>query len=61
MNRNRRILCFLVIALAALAACSNQSADNKPKKAWTPPDKIQGKAQVLLESTSASDAALNAG
>jgi hypothetical protein len=61
MNRNSRILCFLVLALAALAACSSQSADNKPKKAWTPPDKIQGKAQVLLESTGATDAALNAG
>jgi hypothetical protein len=61
MNRNKCILCFLVLTLAVLAACSSQPTANQSKKAWAPPDKIQGKIQVLLESTGASDAALNAG
>jgi hypothetical protein len=60
MNRNTRIFCFLVIALTALAGCSSGPSDAGSKKAATPLDKIQGKAQVLTES-GATDAALNAG
>jgi hypothetical protein len=60
MNRNARIFCFLVIALAALGGCSSQQAAKESKKAATVLDKIQGKAQVL-DSAGAADAALNAG
>lgn len=52
--------CCLVIALAGLAGCSSKpSATTSTPKA--PPDKIQGKAQVLLDESSSSDTALNAG
>jgi hypothetical protein len=61
MNRSARIFCFLVITLAALVGCSSQPSGNESKKAATAPDRIQGKAQVLVESNGASDAALNAG
>ena len=61
MNRNARIFCFLVLTLAALGGCSSQPSANESKKAETALDKIQGKAQVLMESGGASDAALNAG
>ena len=61
MNRNTRIFCFLVLTLAALGGCSSQPSTQESKKAATPLDKIQGKAQVLVESAGASDAALNAG
>jgi len=58
MTRNAHVLSFLVLILAGLAGCSSQPS-NKPAAAA--PDKIQGKAQVLLEETTALDAALNAG
>jgi len=62
MNRSARIFCFLVLTLAALAGCSSQPSGNESKKAETAPDRIQGKAQVLVEvGGGASDAALNAG
>ena len=61
MNRNARIFCFLVLTLAALGGCSSEPPAKESKKAGTAPDKIQGKAQVLVESSGASDAALNAG
>jgi type IV pilus biogenesis protein CpaD/CtpE len=57
MNRNERIFCFLVLTLAALGGCSSEP----PKKAGTALDRIQGKAQVLVESSGTTDAALNAG
>ena len=60
MNRNASIICFVGLALAALGGCSstNTTAAKGPER---PLDKIQGKAQVLVESTGATDAALNAG
>ena len=58
MNRNARTFCFLVLTLAALGGCSSEPAAKESKKAL---DKIQGKAQVLVESGGATDAALNAG
>jgi hypothetical protein len=61
MIRNARIFCFLVLTLAALVGCSSQPSAQESKKAETALDRIQGKAQVLVESSGASDAALNAG
>ena len=61
MNRNARIFCFLVLTLAGLGGCSSEPPAKESKKAATAPDKIQGKAQVLLDETTATDAALNAG
>ena len=60
MNRNARIFCFLV-TLAALAGCSSGPTADESKKSKTVLDRIQGKAQVLVESGGATDAALNAG
>ena len=61
MNRSTRIFCFLVLTLAALAGCSSKPSANESKKADSTPDRIQGKAQVLIENGGAVDAALNAG
>ncbi len=61
MNRHRWIFCFLVLALAVLAGCSSKPAAKDARKAAAAPDKIQGKAQVLIESGGAMDAAMNAG
>ncbi len=56
MARNTYVSCFLVPALAALAGCSSAP----PKQAAAPPDKIQGKAQVVLTETTQLDASMNA-
>jgi hypothetical protein len=58
MTCNMYVSCFLVLAVAGLAGCSS-----KPpvKQAAAPPDKIQGKAQVVLAETNALDTSLNAG
>jgi hypothetical protein len=61
MNRSARTYCFLVVTLAALGGCSSKPSAQESKKTETAPDRIQGKAQVLVESGGASDAALNAG
>jgi hypothetical protein len=61
MNRNARIFCFLVLTLAALSGCSSKPSGKEAKKAGAVLHKIQGKAQVLIESGGAMDAALNAG
>jgi hypothetical protein len=61
MIRNTRIFYFLVLTLAALSGCSSKPSATESKKAETALDRIQGKAQVLVESSGASDAALNAG
>ena len=58
MTRDTFGFCFLVVALAGLAGCSSEPV---AKQAAAPPDKIQGKALVLLNETTALDAALNAG
>jgi hypothetical protein len=49
---------FLVVALAGLAGCSSEPA---AKQAAAPRDKIQGKALVALNESTALDGALNAG
>jgi hypothetical protein len=61
MNRKSRIFCSLVLTLAALGGCSSKPSANESKKAKTAPHRIQGKAQVLVQSGGANDAALNAG
>jgi hypothetical protein len=64
MNRNARIFCFLVClvgTLATLGGCSSQPPAKESAKAAKPADKIQGKAQVLVDPSGATDAALNAG
>jgi hypothetical protein len=60
MNCNGRSCCLLLLVLAGLSGCSGGPSAKESKKAWTAPDKIQGKAQVLDEST-VTDATLNAG
>jgi len=57
MTRNTCVFC-LVLTLAGLAGCSSEPS---LKQAAAPPDKIQGRAQVDLTESTASDAALNAG
>jgi hypothetical protein len=58
MTRNPYVFCFLVLPLAGLAGCSSEPP---PKQAAAAPDKIQGKALILANESSALDAALNAG
>ena len=57
MTRNAYGFCYLVLTLTGLAGCSKPSA----KPAAAAPDKIHGKAQVLLNETTQLDASLNAG
>src|SRR5579871_4512527 len=60
MKRNARIFGFLILMLAVWSGCSSAPPANQAKKA--PPDKIQGKAQVVTNADGgAADAALNAG
>ena len=61
MNRNAGILFLLVLALAGLGGCSSKPLADESKKAATALDKVQGKAQIVLNETSATDAAMNAG
>ncbi len=58
MTRTTYVFCFLVLTLAGLAGCSSKPS---AKQAARPPDKIQGKAQIVLNESTALDAALNAG
>jgi hypothetical protein len=58
MIRNSYFYCFLVLVLAGLGGCSSEPS---AKPAATAPDKIQGKALVVLAESTASEAALNAG
>ena len=61
MKRHARIFSFLALALAGLSGCSSTSSDKASTKADTAIQKIQGKAQVLIEDGGAGDTALNAG
>jgi hypothetical protein len=60
MSRNTNVFCFLVSTLAGLAGCSSEPSAKESKPAAAP-DKIQGKAQILLTETTSLDAAMNAG
>lgn len=61
MNRNIPVFCFLVLTLAAGSGCGGKQSANQANRIAGPPDKIQGKAQVLMEAGGAMDATLNAG
>jgi hypothetical protein len=58
MTRDTYVFCCLALTLAGLAGCASEPA---AKHAAAPPDKIQGKALVALNESTALDAALNAG
>jgi hypothetical protein len=58
MTRNTYVSCSLVLALAGLLGCSSPPP---AKQAATAPDKIQGRAHVVLNETTELDASLNAG
>ena len=60
MNRNTFSVCSAVLILAALGGCSSKPTASASKQAAPAPDKIQGKSQVILESTP-TEAAMNAG
>jgi hypothetical protein len=60
MNCSGGSCCLLLLVLAGSGGCSSGPSAKESKKTWTAPDKIQGKAQVLDESTP-TDATLNAG
>src|ERR1044071_2647563 len=60
MNHMGRVL-TVGAAIALWSGCSSKPAGNEAKKAAAPLDRIQGKAQVLIEGGGAMDAALNAG
>lgn len=59
MTRNPYAFCLLVFTLAGLAGCSSEPSSKASRS--TPLDKIQGKAQINVGETGASDTALNAG
>ena len=61
MNRNARISCLVLLPLALWVGCSGGSPGKESAKSAPPLDKIQGKAQVLIENGGATEAALNAG
>jgi hypothetical protein len=61
MNRNAGSVFLFVLALAGLGGCSSQPPAKESEKAAAALDKIQGKAQIVLNETSATDAAMNAG
>ncbi len=58
MTRITYVFGFLLLALAGLTGCSSEPPT---KQAAPAPDKIQGKAQVVLTETTALDASLNGG
>jgi hypothetical protein len=58
MTRNAYVFCFPIVALAGLAGCSSAPPT---KQAAPAPDKIQGKAQVVLTEATQLDASLNGG
>jgi hypothetical protein len=60
MNHHARVLSFLVFTAVVWSGCSSKPSVNQARKAVAL-DRIQGKAQVLIESGGAMDAALNAG
>jgi hypothetical protein len=58
MTRSPYFFCCLVLALGGLSGCSSKPST---KPAAAAPDKVQGKAQVLLTETTSLDASINAG
>jgi hypothetical protein len=58
MTRTTYVSCFLMVALAGLTGCSSAPST---KPAAPPPDKIQGKAQVVPSESTQLDASMNGG
>jgi hypothetical protein len=61
MTRTARTFCSLAFMLAVWSGCSGKPTADEARKAAVVLDRIQGKAQVLIEGGGAMDAALNAG
>jgi hypothetical protein len=61
MSRNAYVSYLLALTVAGLGGCSSAPPSKETGKATVAPDKIQGKAQINLDETTAADAALNAG
>ena len=61
MKRNSCTFWLLTLMLAGFGGCSSEPSGKGSGKAAAAPDKIQGKAQVNLDETAATDAAMNAG
>jgi len=61
MNRNARIFCFLLLALAALGGCSSKPETTESKKAGAKLDTIEGKIQVVADPSGSGDSVLNPG
>ncbi len=61
MNLKSCLFCFLILSLAGLGGCSSAPSGQQSTKSSAARDKIQGKAQINLDETTSSDAALNAG
>ena len=59
MKRNTVFL--LILALAGWGGCSSGPPAEESKKGAATLDKIQGKTQIVLSETTATDAAMNAG
>jgi hypothetical protein len=57
MTANAYMFCCILPAISGLMGCSSAP----PKQAAPPPDKIQGKAQVVLSETTQLDASINGG
>ena len=57
MTRSAYVSCCLIPALGGLIGCSSVP----PKQAAPPPDKVQGKAQVVVSETTQLDASINGG
>jgi hypothetical protein len=60
MNRFAYVSCGLILTLAGMGGCSSGTAEKDAKPARAP-DRIQGKAQVLEDATTAIDGAFAAG
>ena len=61
MNRNAPIFSCLVLALATLGGCSSDQPAGEAKKAGPPPDKLQGRVEVVIDMPGTGDGALNSG
>jgi hypothetical protein len=61
MNRTVVSLCSIAFVLATGIGCTSSPKADEAKKTAIKLDKIQGKAQLLIESGGAMDAVLNAG
>lgn len=61
MNSKPRVFCLLVPMLALLIGCTSGQSGKEAAKNAVPLDKIQGKVQVLTDTTGSSETALNGG